>query len=115
MPRGGGEEEILPLPRGGGEGNKSQKESGLITLKTRYDLAKDLVLLSISDNGMGISQENLEKLWTPFFTTKPVGEGTGLGLSFIQDIVKRHNGKVSVESELGKGNYFSYLFSSDKR
>ena len=87
-----------------------QKKAGLITLKTRYDMVKDLVLLSISDNGTGISPENLEKLWTPFFTTKPVGEGTGLGLSFIQDIVKRHNGKVSVESELGQGTTFHISF-----
>lgn len=87
-----------------------KKEAGLITLKTRYDMVKDLVLLSISDNGTGISPENLEKLWTPFFTTKPVGEGTGLGLSFIQDIVKRHNGKVSVESEIGKGTTFHISF-----
>ena len=93
-----------------GEAGRGKKEGGLITLKTSYDLAKDAVLLSISDNGMGISQENLEKLWTPFFTTKPVGEGTGLGLSFIQDIVKRHNGKVSVESELGKGTTFHISF-----
>ena len=87
-----------------------QKKAGLITLKTRYDMVKDLVLFSISDNGMGISPENLEKLWTPFFTTKPAGEGTGLGLSFIQDIVKRHNGKVSVESELGQGTTFHISF-----
>lgn len=87
-----------------------KKEAGLITLKTRYDMVKDLVLLSISDNGTGISPENLEKLWTPFFTTKPAGEGTGLGMSFIQDIVKRHNGKVSVESELGKGTAFHISF-----
>ncbi|MEK6564696.1 MAG: sensor histidine kinase [Candidatus Omnitrophota bacterium] len=87
-----------------------KKEAGLIILKTRYDMVKDLVLLSISDNGTGISPENLDKLFTPFFTTKPVGEGTGLGLSFIQDIVKRHNGKVSVESELGKGTTFHISF-----
>ena len=73
-------------------------------------MVKDLVLLSISDNGTGISPENLDKLFTPFFTTKPVGEGYGLGLSFIQDIVKRHNGKVSVESELGKGTTFHISF-----
>lgn len=87
-----------------------KKEAGLITLKTSYDMVKEAVLLSISDNGTGISQENLEKLFTPFFTTKPAGEGTGLGLSFIQDIVKRHNGKVSVESELGKGTTFHISF-----
>lgn len=93
---------------------KPKKEEGLICLKTSYDSAKDSVLLSISDNGTGISQENLEKLFTPFFTTKPSGEGTGLGLSFIQDIVKRHNGTVLVESELGKGTTFHISFPISK-
>lgn len=58
----------------------------------------DNVIFSFDDNGSGISQENMEKLFTPFFTTKPIGKGTGLGLSLIYGIVKMHRGHVSVNS-----------------
>lgn len=59
---------------------------------------EDDVVFSFEDNGTGISKENLEKLFTPFFTTKPIGKGTGLGLSLIYGIVKMHRGNVSVNS-----------------
>jgi two-component system NtrC family sensor kinase len=52
----------------------------------------------IKDNGTGISEENLDKIFTPFFTTKPVGKGTGLGLPLIYGIVKMHRGQIAVES-----------------
>jgi len=59
---------------------------------------EDTVIFSFDDNGSGISKENMEKLFTPFFTTKPIGKGTGLGLSLIYGIVKMHRGHVSVNS-----------------
>jgi iron only hydrogenase large subunit-like protein/nitrogen-specific signal transduction histidine kinase len=58
----------------------------------------DDILFSFDDNGTGISQENMDKLFTPFFTTKPIGKGTGLGLALIYGIVKMHRGHVSVNS-----------------
>ena len=58
----------------------------------------DNVIFSFSDNGSGISKENMDKLFTPFFTTKPIGKGTGLGLLLIYGIVKMHRGHVSVNS-----------------
>lgn len=66
---------------------------------------EDDVVLSFDDNGTGISQENMDKLFTPFFTTKPIGKGTGLGLALIYGIVKMHRGNVSVNSnnDPGKG------------
>jgi signal transduction histidine kinase len=60
----------------------------------------DDILFSFDDNGTGISQENMDKLFTPFFTTKPIGKGTGLGLSLIYGIVKMHRGHVSVNSNI---------------
>jgi iron only hydrogenase large subunit-like protein/nitrogen-specific signal transduction histidine kinase len=60
----------------------------------------DTVSLSISDNGTGISPENMDKIFTPFFTTKEFGKGTGLGLPLIYGIVKMHNGKISVKSNI---------------
>jgi signal transduction histidine kinase len=60
----------------------------------------DKVLVSINDNGSGIPQKLLDKIFQPFFTTKPTGQGTGLGLSLSYDIVKAHGGELKVESEL---------------
>lgn len=68
----------------------------------RVKLAKDgdRVRLVIEDNGLGITKEVKEKLYTPFFTTKPVGEGTGLGLSITKSIIEqKHNGTIEMESE----------------
>lgn len=62
------------------------------------------------DNGHGISPEHLAKIFDPFFTTKPVGVGTGLGLSIAFGIVEKHQGKISVTSEVGQGTRFTLLF-----
>ena len=56
------------------------------------------VEFSIGDTGMGISKENLDKIFTPFFTTKPIGKGTGLGLPLIYGIVKMHNGQIHLDT-----------------
>ncbi|HOP63721.1 MAG TPA: [Fe-Fe] hydrogenase large subunit C-terminal domain-containing protein [Spirochaetota bacterium] len=58
----------------------------------------DNVIFSFDDNGTGISQDNMDKLFTPFFTTKPIGKGTGLGLALVYGIIKMHMGHVSVNS-----------------
>jgi CheY-like chemotaxis protein len=64
------------------------------------------LLLSVSDTGVGISPENLERIFAPFFTTKAQGKGTGLGLSMVFGIVKNHGGCVDVRSEAGVGSVF---------
>jgi signal transduction histidine kinase len=64
------------------------------------------VELSIRDNGNGISQNVLQKIFQPFFTTKPTGQGTGLGLSLAYDIVKAHGGELKVETKEGEGSEF---------
>ncbi|MGB3403237.1 MAG: PAS domain S-box protein [Microcoleaceae cyanobacterium] len=64
------------------------------------------VAIAVSDTGIGISQENLDRIFDLFFTTKAVGEGTGLGLSTVATIVKSHGGFVEVSSQLGKGTQF---------
>lgn len=58
--------------------------------------------ITISDNGMGIEKSKIKKILEPFFTTKPTGQGTGLGLSMVYDIVKRHGGNLYIDSEIGQ-------------
>lgn len=65
------------------------------------------VAVSIADSGHGISQEELGKIFDPFYSTSPVGQGTGLGLSLCHSIIKQHFGTVEVESEAGKGSTFT--------
>jgi signal transduction histidine kinase len=61
------------------------------------------VRVAVSDTGMGITQENLDKVWEPFFTTKGVGEGSGLGLSMVYGFVKQSGGHVDIQSAPGEG------------
>jgi signal transduction histidine kinase len=79
-------------------------DKGEIFIKTREE--KDVVIISIRDTGSGISDEIKHKIFDPFFTTKEVGKGTGLGLSISYGIIERHNGKIEVNSEIGKGTQF---------
>jgi two-component system NtrC family sensor kinase len=77
---------------------------GSITVSTRAD--GEHVYLAVEDTGAGMTEEVLRQIFLPFFTTKDVGEGTGLGLSVVHGIVKSHGGSIQVESEVGKGSRF---------
>jgi PAS domain S-box-containing protein len=68
------------------------------------------VILSIKDNGPGIPQDNLERIFDPYFTTKKVGKGSGLGLSVVMGIVKSHRATIQVESFPGAGTHFQIYF-----
>ncbi|MDH5381279.1 MAG: HAMP domain-containing histidine kinase [Cyclobacteriaceae bacterium] len=63
--------------------------------------------MQVTDNGPGIPPEIKEKIFQPFFTTKPTGQGTGLGLSMSFDIVKAHGGEITVDSTPGNGATFT--------
>ena len=78
--------------------------SGQITLRTGFDEKE--VWIEVEDDGCGIAPEHLGRLFEPFFTTRPVGQGTGLGLSLAYSIVHRHQGRIDVRSELGGGSVF---------
>ena len=90
------------------------EEKGNITIRTRRALdprvsaaeAKPMVAISIIDTGCGISEKNLKRIFDPFFTSKDVGRGTGLGLSVSHGIVEAHGGFIEVESRVGEGSTF---------
>ncbi len=67
------------------------------------------VRVEVKDNGQGISPANIKKIFQPFFTTKPTGEGTGLGLSLCYDMMKAHNGEIQVSSVEGEGSKFTIV------
>lgn len=68
---------------------------------------KSMVMIQIRDSGCGISKEAIDQIWDPFFTTKGVGQGTGLGLAVTYNIIRRLGGEISVESQVGKGSKFT--------
>lgn len=78
--------------------------SGNLLIKT--EKTGDIIRISVIDNGPGISKDNMDKLFTPFFTTKKGNEGTGLGLSVCHGIIAEHNGRIYAESREGKGATF---------
>lgn len=87
--------------------NASQAIEGYGRITVGTSIENNRVLLSVADTGCGIPHEIRDKIFDPFFTTKDVGKGTGLGLSICYDIVKKHGGEISLESESGKGSNFT--------
>lgn len=79
--------------------------NGHIIITTRT--LDEYVEMSIEDTGCGIEKDVLTKIFDPFFTTKEVGNGTGLGLTFAYNVIRKHHGKISVESEVNKGSKFT--------
>jgi len=100
-----------------------EKIEGILTIGIHYVVVDedshlifpDLTLgnylkVTVKDNGQGIAPDVIDRIFDPYFTTKEIGKGTGMGLSVVHGIVKSHDGVITVESELGKGTSFSVFF-----
>ena len=85
---------------------------GEITITTHPE-NDNTVNLSVEDTGGGIPPENMDKLFNPFFTTKPVGKGIGIGLATCYSIVREHHGSIEVASEVGLGTHFTVKLPLD--
>ncbi|MGD0991934.1 MAG: ATP-binding protein [Gemmatimonadales bacterium] len=83
---------------------------GTLTVSTSKSAARgDEVVIALSDTGKGIPRQDIQKIFEPFYTTKPQGRGTGLGLSICYSIVSDHHGRIEVDSELGRGSTFRVI------
>jgi len=94
------------------EKKKSNQDGYEPTVTVRTKKINNKIEVSVRDNGTGIPQKTLDKIFQPFFTTKPTGQGTGLGLSLSYDIVtKGHGGELKVETRDGEYTEFSIILS----
>ena len=82
-------------------------DEGKVDISTTYSDKDQAVFVKVSDTGCGIAHEVIDRIWDPFFTTKEVGKGIGLGLALSYNIVKRHGGEISVKSTVGEGSQFT--------
>ncbi|MBS3906596.1 MAG: HAMP domain-containing protein [Syntrophaceae bacterium] len=89
------------------------ENDGTLTIKT--DFHHGIAEISFADTGCGIPKEHLDRLFTPFFTTKETGKGTGLGLAISYVIVQSHGGEIEVESEVGRGSTFRIKLPIEKQ
>ena len=97
----------LPSKEGLKEPLNSREATVWVSTKAVKFPSGDLgVQIKVRDNGPGIPQNIVDKIFQPFFTTKPAGEGTGLGLSLSYDVIKAHKGSLKVETKVGKGAEF---------
>ena len=83
-------------------------EGGRLTLKTCVQDSE--LVVKVSDTGVGISKDEVKRIYDPFFTTKSIGKGTGLGLAVSYGIIQEHSGRIAVESQPGEGTTFSLYF-----
>jgi signal transduction histidine kinase len=86
---------------------------GELTLATESE--NSTVHVEVSDNGVGISADHLDKIFDPFFTTKSTSRGTGLGLAVTYGIIREHAGKIRVESTVGQGTSFLLEFPTARK
>jgi two-component system NtrC family sensor kinase len=84
---------------------EAMPEGGKLTVATRFDQEKDKIEIRVSDTGTGIPEEDVERIFEPFYTTKDEGKGVGLGLSVAYGIIRQHQGEIHFQSEVGEGTH----------
>jgi signal transduction histidine kinase len=93
---------------------EAMPQGGKVTVVSRFrEAGSHPIEIMIRDTGQGIPQENLNKIFMPFFTTKKIGQGTGLGLAIAYGIVKMHHGSIDVQSKVGEGTTFWVKLPAD--
>ncbi|RKY54062.1 MAG: hypothetical protein DRP89_05390, partial [Candidatus Neomarinimicrobiota bacterium] len=92
----------------------AMEDGGTLTITTRRykKMSEDMVRIMVADSGIGISEEDITKIFQPFYSTKE--KGTGMGLAICRRIVNEHGGEISVESTVGKGTTFSVILPIHK-
>lgn len=91
---------------------QAMPDGGELFVATAWDTPQRTAVIEISDTGVGVPQENIDRLFEPYFTTKP--DGTGLGLAITYKIIEAHNGEIIMESEEGQGTTFTILLHNTK-
>ena len=89
---------------------EAMPEGGKLTVRTRYEKEKKKIRIDICDTGCGIPEENISRIFEPFFSTKTDDKGVGLGLSVVYGIIREHRGSIFVDSKVGKGTCFIIRF-----
>jgi signal transduction histidine kinase len=84
---------------------EAMPDGGKLTIATRFDQEKDRIEIRVSDTGAGIPEDEVEKIFEPFYTTKAEGKGVGLGLSVAYGIIRQHEGEFHFRSEMGQGTH----------
>ncbi len=84
---------------------EAMPEGGKLTVATRFDQEKDRIEIRVSDTGVGIPDEDVERIFEPFYTTKAEGKGVGLGLSVAYGIIRQHQGEIHFQSDVGQGTH----------
>ncbi|UCB52082.1 MAG: hypothetical protein JSV10_08850 [Candidatus Zixiibacteriota bacterium] len=88
---------------------QAMPDGGTLKVASRIGEDAKTVQISFTDTGVGISEKDLDKIFEPFFTSKKVGEGTGLGLSVSYGLIKNHGGEIKVGSRVGQGTTFTVI------
>ncbi len=104
---------VINLIMNGAEASQG-KSNGKVIVKTADNVAKDQIVFTVSDNGDGIPEDHLSKIFNPFFTTKGEGKGVGLGLAVVFGIIEAHKGDIDVKSDLNVGTTFVVTLPFDE-
>jgi two-component system NtrC family sensor kinase len=91
---------------------EAMPEGGTLTVTSNFDREKDRIEIQVADTGVGIPEDDVERVFEPFFSSKADGKGVGLGLSVAYGIIRQHQGEIYIHSKEGEGTRFSIQFPS---